>query len=199
MNHFKARFESNYEIQNYTNTTTIQHKYNYNSLQILLQLIIQIQILWRIEAEWEPLQSKIWMTDILKIMKYKMIQLQLQLELQIQIGRYSNYLLRRRFTKKIYYNLIQIVCFRGSKMGATSKQDLHELWNTKLYKYDYNLTQIQLQLNTNTTTTHYKFYYNLIQLQIVCLGGGKMGGATSKKDLHDFSDLSPLALLYNFW
>ena len=38
MNHFKARFESNYEIQNYTNTTTIQHKYNYNSLQILLQL-----------------------------------------------------------------------------------------------------------------------------------------------------------------
>ena len=153
MNHFKARFESNYEIQNYTNTTTIQHKYNYNSLQILLQLIIQIQILWRIEAEWEPLQSKIWMTDILKIMKYKMIQLQLQLELQIQIGRYSNYLLWRRFTKKIYYNLIQIVCFRGSKMGATSKQDLHELWNTKLYKYNYNLTQIQLQLNTNTTTT----------------------------------------------
>ena len=55
--------------------------------------------------------------------------------------------------KKINTNLIQIVCFGGSRMGATSKQDLHELWNTKLYKYNYNLTQIQLQLNTNTTTT----------------------------------------------
>ena len=133
------------QLQFNTNTITTHYKYYYN--------FIQIQILWRIEAEWEPLQSKIWMTDILKIMKYKMIQLQLQLELQIQIGRYSNYLLRRRFTKKIYYNLIQIVCFRGSKMGATSKQDLHELWNTKLYKYDYNLTQIQLQLITNSITT----------------------------------------------
>ena len=38
MNHFKARFEWNYEIQYYTNTTTIQHKYNYKPLQILLQL-----------------------------------------------------------------------------------------------------------------------------------------------------------------
>ena len=73
MNHVKARFEWNYEIQYYTNTTTIQHKYNYKPLQILLQLNTNPNSLedWgRVRATSKQYSNDWWRLLNLKWYKY---------------------------------------------------------------------------------------------------------------------------------